>query len=119
VELPIVNWGATDLRVQQKLIASENLRLEHEQLRRSVNAQAHTLRLQLANVRQRLHAARLMIEQADGNFLLTKSKYASGSALSLEVLGAHQLLLESKRVETQALADVQTILARIDQLLTR
>jgi outer membrane protein TolC len=119
VELPLLNWGATDLRVQQKQIASENLRLEHEQLLRTVNAQARTLRLQFANVLQRVRASRQIIEQADGNFLLTKAKYATGSALSLEVLAAQQLLIESKRVETQALVDVQNILAHIDQLLTR
>jgi outer membrane protein len=119
LELPLLNWGATDLRVQQKQIASENLRLEHVQLLRSANAQARTLRLQLANVLQRLRASQHIIEQADGNFLLTKSKYAIGSALSLEVLAAQQLLIESKRAETQALADIHTILARIDQLLTR
>lgn len=119
VELPLLNWGATDLRVQQKQIASENLRLEHEQLLRTVNAQARTLRLHFANVLQRVRTSRQIIEQADGNFLLTKSKYVTGSALSLEVLAAQQLLIESKRVETQALVDVQTILARIDQLLTR
>jgi len=118
VELPLLNWGATNLRVQQKQIASENLRLEHEQLLRTVRAQARTLRLQLANALKGLHASQQIIVQADDNFLLTKSKYASGSALSLEVLAAQQLLTESKRRETQALVDVQTIRARIDQLLT-
>lgn len=118
VELPLLNWGATDLRVQQKQIASENLRLEHEQLLRTVRAQARTLRVQLANALKGLHASQQIIAQADDNFLLTKSKYATGSALSLEVLAAQQLLTDSKRRETQALVDVQTILARIDQLLT-
>ncbi len=119
MEVPLLNWGATDLRIQQKQIASENLRLDHEQLLRTINAQVRTLQLQFANVLQRVRASRQIIEQADGNFLLTKSKYVTGSALSLEVLAAQQLLIESKRVETRALVDVQTILAHIDQLLTR
>jgi outer membrane protein TolC len=119
VELPLLNWGATDLRVQQKQIASENLRLEHEQLRRSVAAQARTLRLQHAGALERLRATRRIIEQADNNFLLTKAKFATGSALSLEVLAAQQLLTDSKLSEIQAIVEVQTVLARIDQLLAR
>jgi outer membrane protein len=119
VELPLLNWGATDLRVQQKQIAVENLRLEHEQLLRHVKAQARTLRVQLANAIQRLNASRQIIAQADDHFLLTKTKYATGSALSLEVLAAQQLLTESRRRETQALVEMLTVLVRIDQLLTR
>jgi len=119
VELPLLEWGATDLRVQQKQIATENLRFEQEQLRRTLQYQGQTLRLQLSHALQRLTASRQIIAQADANFLLTKSKYVTGAALSLEVLAAQQLLTESKLRETQALVDVQTLLSRIDQLLTR
>ena len=119
VELPLLTWGATDLRVQQRQIAADNLRLEHDQLRRSIDAQTRTLRLQLANALQRLHASRTVIEKAEGNYLLTKAKYATGTALSLEVLNAQQLLTDSKLAEVQATADISAIRARIEQLLTQ
>ena len=119
VELPLLTWGATDLRVQQRQIAADNLRLEHDQLRRSIDAQTRTLRLQLANALQRLHASRTVIEKAEGNYLLTKAKYVTGTALSLEVLNAQQLLTDSKLAEVQATADISAIRARIEQLLTQ
>ena len=60
-----------------------------------------------------------MIEKAEGNYLLTKAKYATGTALSLEVLNAQQLLTDSKLAEVQATADISAIRARIEQLLTQ
>jgi outer membrane protein TolC len=119
VEIPLFNWGATDLRIQQKQIAAENLQLENEQLRRVVDAQARRLQSQLTNASRRLEATRRTISIAEDNFLLTKSKFASGATLSLEVLSAQQMLTEGKLTETQALADIQTAIARIEQLLAR
>jgi outer membrane protein len=119
VELPLLTWGATDLRVQQRQIAADNFRLEHDQLRRSIDAQTRMLRLQLANALQRLHASRTVIDKAEGNYLLTKSKYATGTALSLEVLNAQQLLVDSRLAEVQATADVSAIRSRIEQFLTQ
>jgi outer membrane protein len=119
VEIPLLNWGATDLRVQQRQILSENLRLDHDQLRRSFIAQARRLRLQLMNARERERAASHTITTAEDNFSLTKSKFAAGTALSLDVLVSQQLLTESKLSEAQAQADIQSTLARIDQLLAR
>jgi outer membrane protein TolC len=119
VELPLLTWGAADLRVQQRQITADNLRLEHDQIRRSIDTQTRTLRLQLANALQRLHDSRTVIEKAEGNYLLTKSKYATGTALSLEVLSAQQLLVDSKLAEVQATAEICMIRSRIEQLLTQ
>ncbi len=118
VDIPLFNWGATDLRVQQKQLASDNQRLQSELLLRSLNTEMKKLHLQLKNARERLHAARLDIKAAEENFLLTKSKYAGGVGLAIEVLSAQQLLTDTKLTELQSLADIQNIQARIDQLLT-
>ncbi len=119
LEIPLFTWGASGFRIEQKEIATENIRLERETLRRSFEANSRRLRVQLDNARVRLQLARETISRAEQNFLLTKSKFASGAALSLEVLAAQQLLTESKMSELQALADVDGILARIDHLFTQ
>ncbi len=119
LEIPLFTWGASGLRVQQKEIAAENIRLEQEALRRSFDATSRRLHLQLDNARLRLQLARETVSTADENFLLSKSKFAAGAALSLEVLAAQQLLTESRESELQALVDIHSILARIDQLLAQ
>jgi outer membrane protein len=117
-ELPLLNWNATGLRVQQKQLASENLRLQSDMLRRSLNAEGRRLRLELRNAEERLHIARQTIKGSEDNFLLTKSKFAGGGSLSLEVLSAQHLMTDTRLAELQALADIQSIHARIEQFLT-
>ena len=55
-------------------------------------------------------------ERAEENFILTKSKYAAGAALALEVLAAQQMLTESHLAEIQTLADIRSLNARIERL---
>ncbi len=119
LEIPLLTWGASGFRVEQKEIAAENIRLEQLALRRSFEATFRRLRLQRDNARVRLGIARETVSRAEENFLLTKSKFVAGAGLSFEVLAAQQLLTESRMSELQALADVNTILARIDQILAQ
>jgi outer membrane protein TolC len=56
---------------------------------------------------------------AEENFAMTKSKYAAGGALSLEVLSAQQLLTDIKLEELQTLAEKQLLLARLEHITTR
>ena len=117
-EIPLLNWNATGLRIQQKQLESENLRLQSDLVRRALATEARRLRLELVNAHERLAIARQTISGAENNFLLTKSKFAGGASLSLEVLAALQLLTDTRLAELQALADIQTIHARIEQFLT-
>ena len=119
VEIPLVNWGATDLRVQQRQLAVDDLRLQSELLHRSIFSETKKLQLQLVRLRERLHSIRESYKFADENFLLTKSKFTGGGALSLEVLSAQQLLTDSKLSELQTLADIQMLNARLEQITTR
>jgi outer membrane protein len=116
LELPLFNGGATDLRIEQKQVASENLRFQLEVERRSHIAELKKIRLQLFNAYNRLRSIRAGSAKAEENFLLTKSKYAGGAALSLEVLSAQQLMTDSKLNELETLADIQHLHARLEQL---
>jgi len=118
-EIPLINWGATGLRVQQKQLDADNLRLQTELLQRSILSESKKVRLQLDKQRERLRFIRLNLKSAEDNFLLTKSKYAGGGTLSLEVLSAQQLLTDTKLSELQTLADIQLLAARFEQLTTR
>jgi outer membrane protein TolC len=119
VELPIFNWGATGFRVEQKELETESLRLQRELLQRSVRTEYQKTRMQLTNAKERLRAIQGNISKAEENYLLTKSKFAGGVSLSLEVLAAQQLLTESKLSQLQTLTDIQLLAAKLEQLLTQ
>jgi outer membrane protein len=116
IEIPILNWGATGIRRQQRELATDDLRQKMEVLRRSLLTDLRRSRLQLNQARGRLATIRENVEKAGENFLLTKSKYAVGGTLALEVLNAQQLLTETRLAELQTLADIQLLTARIERL---
>jgi outer membrane protein len=119
LEIPLVNWGATDLRVQQKQLDADNLRLQSDLLQRSITIDLRKTQLQITRERERLRFIQKNIKSAEDNFLLTKSKYAGGGTLSLEVLSAQQLLTDTKLSELQTMADIQILAAKMEQLTTR
>jgi outer membrane protein TolC len=119
LEVPIMNWGATDLRIQQRQLATDALGFQLEAVRRSVMTEYRKIQLQLSKAEQRLLSLRASMKAAEENFELTKSKYAGGGALSLEVLSAQQLLTDIKLEEFQTLAEKQLLLARLEQITTR
>jgi outer membrane protein len=119
LELPLINWGATELRIQQKQLDADNLRLQAGQLQRSLITESRKTRLQMIKQRERLHSIQHNLQSAEDNFLLTKSKYAGGGTLSLEVLSAQQLLTDIRLSELQTLADIQNLAAKMEQLSTR
>ncbi|MEP7219595.1 MAG: TolC family protein [Bacteroidota bacterium] len=118
VDIPILNWGITDLHVEQRQIGVDTLRLQAEILRRSLQRQNAELRSRLARGRDRLTLIRATIADAEKNFLLTKSKYAGGGGSALEVLDAQQLLSDNRVAELQTLADIQALAAKLERLIT-
>ncbi|MCX6143842.1 MAG: TolC family protein [Ignavibacteriales bacterium] len=119
LEVPLFTWGATDLRAQQRQLATDALGLQLEAVRRSVTTDYQRTQMQLKRVEERVRSLRISLKAADENFVLTKSKYASGGVLSLEVLAAQQLLMDLKLDELQTLADRQALLAKMEQITTR
>ena len=107
------------MRVQQKQLDADNLRLQSDILQRSITTESRKTQLQIVRQRERLRVIQNNIKTAEDNFLLTKSKYAGGGTLSLEVLSAQQLLTDTKLSELQALADIQLLVAKMEQLTTR
>ena len=119
LEIPLINWGATDLRIQQKQLDADNLRLQSDMLQRSITTESRKTQIQIMKQRERLRVIQNNIQTAEDNFLLTKSKYTGGGTLSLEVLSAQQLLTDTKLSELQTLADIQLLAARMEQLSTK
>lgn len=116
IEIPILNWGATGLRRQQRELATDDLRQKLDLLRRSLLTDLRKSRLQLNQARHRLQTIRENVTKAEENFLLTKAKYAAGGTLALEVLSAQQLLTDARLTELQSMADIQLLRARIERL---
>lgn len=119
IEIPIFNWGATGLRVEQRELELDSQRQQMEILRRSLTSEWQKTRLGLANARSRLRTIRMNVIKAEDNFLLTRSKYAGGATLSLEVLAAQQLLTEAKLAELETLATIQLLSAKLEQLTSQ
>ncbi len=119
IQFPILNWGATGLRTEQKEVATDDLRSRMELLRRSIASDALRLRLQRAGARERLRLLRTNLTKAGDNYILTKSKFAAGASLSLEVLSAQQALTDARLAEIQTLADIRIFEARIERLNAR
>ena len=118
VEIPILQWGAIGLRGEQKELAADDLRQKREMLRRSLAAEFRRTAGGLSTARAQLRVLREGSAKADENFLLTKSMYAGGGALALEVLAAHQALSDSRLAEIQTRAAILLLSARRDRLLT-
>jgi outer membrane protein TolC len=116
LEIPILNWGATGLRVEQKQLAADDVRLQIELLQRSVSSEIVKTLLQLAQARARLLTLRETKRKAGENFLLTKSKYAGGGTLASEVFAAQQLMTDTKMDELQTNADIRLLTARLERL---
>ncbi len=116
VDGALFNWGATDLRIEQREVQSEILRLQNVILKRSLVSEYGRTRLQLSRAFARLDQIRSNLRIAEENYLLTKATFAGGKALALEVLSAQQLLTDARLSEVQTLADIQMAAAKIRQL---
>ncbi len=116
VENLFFNWGATDMRVQERQIEAENTRRSFEQQRRAVIAEAERLRYQIQNAFEQLHALNRSIGVAEDNYTLTKAQYGGGGATALDVLSAEQLLSENRFAELQIRADLRRLISRVEQL---
>ena len=77
-----------------------------------------TTQRDLANARSQLQVLRANITKAEENYLLTRSIFAGGATLSLEVLTAQQLLTETELAELETLASIQLLTAKLDYYAT-
>jgi outer membrane protein len=116
VEIPILNWGATGLRVEQRELAVDDLRLRMELLRRSISTEVRKTLLELAQAQARLRTLQETIGKAQENFLLTSSRYAGGGTLALEVFASQHFLTETRLDELQTRADIRILNARLERL---
>ncbi len=115
-EMPLFDWGGRNVRTQQSRLSAEAVRFQNEILRRSITTEILKLRLQSSQALSRLEAIRSGSKMVEENFLLTKSKYAGGAALSSEVLNAQQLMTESRLDELDVLFQIHILSAKLEQI---
>jgi outer membrane protein TolC len=116
LEIPILNWGATGLKVRQRELAADDQRLHLDLLRRSLSTEVRKTLLQLSQARARLRTLRETIRKSEENFLLTKARYAGGGTLASEVFAAQELMTETKMDELQTSTDLFLLAARLERL---
>ncbi len=116
IEFPLLTWGANDLRIEQRKLAVDIQLDQQELLRRSILTERQKMILQLHTAWSRLDILKQNVQAAEENFSLTKSKYASGGSLALEVLSAQQLLVDTRTTFLQTASDIRLLLARLEQI---
>ena len=116
IELPIFTWGAIDLRTEQRKLAVEIQQDQKEQLRRSLLIEKQKTLIRLHKALNELDALRRNIVTAKENYSLTKSKYAAGGSLAIEVLSAQQLLVETQIASLQSESSIRLLLAHLEQI---
>jgi outer membrane protein TolC len=119
LEVPLFTWGATDLRIQQRELATQALTLQLEGVKRSVATEYQKTVFQMSKSDERLRSIRTSLKAAEQNFALTKAKYAAGGVLSLEVLSAQQLLTDLKLEELETIAEAELLSAKLEQITSR
>jgi outer membrane protein TolC len=116
IELPIFTWGAIDLRTEQRKLAVEIQQDQKEQLRRSILIERQKTLIRLHKALNELAALKRNIVVAEENYSLTKSKYAAGGSLAIEVLSAQQLLIETQTASLQSESNIRLLLAHLEQI---
>jgi outer membrane protein TolC len=119
IEFPLLTWGAIDLRTEQRKLAVEVQQNQKDILRRSILIEQQKTILQLHTAVSRLDALRQIVRTGEDNYSLTKSKYAVGNSLTLEVLSAQQLLVDVRTKLLQTESDIRLLLAHLEQISTR
>jgi outer membrane protein len=114
--LPLFNWGATGLHIQQKRLETESLQMQSQLLERSLQGQVNRLRRQLKSGFETLSTLRSNMHTVEQNYLLTKSTYAGGGSSATEVLAAQQLLVEAKLAELETLANLSLLSVQLEQI---
>ena len=116
VGIPLLTWGAIDLRIQQKQIATDIEREKTFALSRSLGLERRKLLMQHEAAQRRRTLMQQNIAKAEDHFLLLKSTYAGGGSSALEVLAAQQLLSDSRMAVLSANVELRTIEIRLEQL---
>jgi outer membrane protein len=116
IEFPLLTWGAIDLRTEQRRLAVEVQQDQKELLRRSILTEQQKTLLQLHTAVSRFDALKQNVRTAEDNYSLTKSKYAAGGSLALEVLSAQQLLVDTRTALLQTESDIRLLLAHLEQI---
>ena len=116
IQLPILNWGATGYRTEQREVATDDMRNRRELLRRSIASDALRLRIELSGARRRLRVLAENLGKARDNFILTKSKYAAGASPAMEVLAAEQTMIDARTAHIDACADIRVLKAKLERL---
>ncbi len=116
VEMPLWDSGR---RKTEKARNRTEIRAAEDNLAlvsRDVLADYRDTRLRLIDTQIRLVSIREVVQTAEKSYLLSKAQYADGYVAASDVLLAQQALTDMFRSEIDALAQIQSLKARLDML---
>ena len=115
IEHLLFDWGAAGLRVEQRQLESDQLRLSYELQRQTMRSALERLRAEIRSTVAQIGAIGKTLNIAEDNYALTKAQYAGGGTSALEVLSAEQLLAESRLAALQSRTDLLRLLSQLEQ----
>ena len=115
IEHLLFDWGAAGLRVEQRQLESDQLRLSYELQRQTMRSALERLRAEIRSTVAQIGAIGKTLNIAEDNYALTKAQYAGGGTSALEVLSAEQLLADSRLAALQSRTDLLRLLSQLEQ----
>jgi len=119
IENLLANWGATDLRIQQRELDAQNIRLAFEQQLRALRGDVERMRTDLVSGYSQVRMIQKILKVSADNYMVTKAQYAGGASSALEVLSAQQSLAENRISDLHTRATLQRLVAKLNQVLAR
>jgi len=116
INIPLWSGGARKDRVAKSRFELAAARHHIDAVKRDVFSAWREINARLADAYNRLSSIRAMVKTARDNYLLSYARYADGDIPASEVLIAHQSLIDARRMELQALAQLQTTKADSERL---
>ena len=116
IDMPLWDRGRRKTETARSHTAIRSAEDNVTLIERDIRAEYRDTRFRLLDARHRLVSLRDIARTAEKNYLLTTSQYAAGNATASDVLFAHQSLTEISRSEIDALAEIQSLKARLDMI---
>ncbi len=113
----LFNGFQTRYRIQQFQIATEQAKIQEEQLRESVRMEVEQARRDLRNAQQRITGQQRNVERAELNYTYVQTRLGEGVATQLEERQASDLLDQSRLNLLQAVFDYKVAEAAYEAAL--
>lgn len=113
LDAPLMDWGVLRYRRERQKLALDTLLISVQIQKRAIAADFDAAALQFGNLFPLLQSTRSRVRDARDDYLLSKSKNASGAVTSAELLLAQQTYTDALADELQTKATIAALAAKL------